>query len=313
MPMNSIPADLGAGGADSHAMRKLAGAVLRYRIDRVGPVRLAEYDPAGTGPFEASDKRRARGLLAAHNDWLRGRQRALAAQGHWAVLVVLQGRDAAGKDSTIRHVLSGLNPQACEVTPFDVPNAEELRHDFLWRYHRHLPQQGKVGVFNRSHYEEVLVVRVHAEHLHSQHLHPTLIGDDIWDRRLHDIASFEDYLTRNGTAIVKIFLNISKEEQKRRFLKRLDEPAKHFKFSPSDIRDRKDWDAYTHVYEAALGATAAPLAPWYVVPADNKWFARLAVASILVQEVARLDLARPDPFLADPAALQAARRALANE
>lgn len=309
MAKDSVLADLGAKGADGGAARELTEAVDRYRIDRA-PVCLADHDPADTGPFTTRDRGLARALLHAHTAWLTGRQRALAAQGQWAVLLVLQGRDAAGKDSLIRHVMSGMNPQGCDVTSFDVPNAEELRHDFLWRYHRHLPTQGKVGVFNRSHYEEVLVVRVRPEHLRSQHLHPSLIGPDVWDRRLRDIATFEDYLTRNGTAVVKIFLNVSKEEQKERFLRRLRDPAKHFKFSPSDIRDREHWDAYTQAYEAALGATSTPHAPWYVVPADRKWYARLVVASILVHAIAELDLERPAPLLADPETLRAARAAL---
>ena len=236
-----------------------------------------------------------------------------AAQGRWAVLVVLQGRDAAGKDSLIRHVIAGLNPQGCDVTSFGVPSAEELRHDFLWRYHRHLPPRGSVAVFNRSHYEEVLVVRVDPRHLPSQHLPASLVGPDVWDRRLHDIATFEDYLARNGTAIIKIFLHVSREEQRQRFLKRLREPAKHFKFSPADIRDRARWDAYTEAYEAALGTTSRPFAPWYVVPADHKWYARLAVAAILVHEIAKLDLSHPAPLLAEPETLAAARHALENE
>ena len=312
MADDSILADLGVKGTKGGAALELTEAIRRYRV-APGAVCLDDHDPAETGPFTAIDRPLARALLRAHTAWLTGRQRALAAQGQWAVLLVLQGRDAAGKDSLIRHVMSGMNPQGCDVTSFDVPNAEELRHDFLWRYHRHLPAQGKVGVFNRSHYEEVLVVRVHQEHLRSQHLHPSLVGEDVWDHRLRDIATFEDYLTRNGTAIVKIFLNVSKEEQKTRFLRRLREPTKHFKFSPSDIRDREHWDAYTEAYEATLGATSTPRAPWYVVPADRKWFARLAVASILVHEIAKLDLKRPDPLLADPETLQAARTALENE
>ena len=312
MVNDSILADLGVAGADGGAALELTETVRRYRVDQ-SPVSLAAHDPADTGPFTAHDRQLAGALLRAHVAWLAGRQRALAAQGQWAVLLVLQGRDAAGKDSLIRHVMSGMNPQACDVTAFDVPNAEELRHDFLWRYHRHLPGRGEMGVFNRSHYEEVLVVRVHREHLRSQRLHASLVGPNVWDDRLRDIATFEDYLTRNGTAILKIFLNVSKEEQRLRFLRRLREPAKHFKFSPSDIRDRALWDAYTEAYEAALGATSTARAPWYVVPADHKWYARLAVAAILVREVAGLDLEGPDPPLADPEALRAARAALENE
>ena len=310
---DSILADLGTRGpADGGAAHELTETIVGYRIHH-GPVRLTDHDPADTGPLTGDDRELSRALLRAHTAWLTGRQRSLAAQGRWAVLLVLQGRDAAGKDSLIRHVMSGLNPQGCDVTAFDVPNAEELRHDFLWRYHRHLPARGKVGVFNRSHYEEVLVVRVDPKHLESQHLHPSLIGPDVWDERLRDIATFEDYLARNGTAIIKIFLNVSKEEQRQRFLKRLREPAKHFKFSPSDIRDRRHWDAYTEAYEAALGTTSTPLAPWYVVPADHKWYARLAVAAILVHEIAKLDLTHPAPPLAEPETLVAARRALENE
>ena len=281
-----------------------------YRVPEGTAVRLGDYDPADTATLA---KREARAELRARTAWMAMAQRALARQQHWSLLLILQGRDAAGKDSTIRHVLTRMNPQGLTVSSFGEPNAEELRHDFLWRHSRRLPARGKIGVFNRSYYEEVLVVRVHPEILDSQQLHPTLVSERIWDERLRDIRQFEDYLARNGTRIVKLFLHLSKEEQKRRFLRRLDEPRKHWKFSTSDIRDRRYWDAYTRAYEAVLRSTSRDAAPWYVVPADRRWFARLLTASIIVNELSRLDLQHPDPSEADREQRAAARRALQGE
>ena len=281
--------------------------------DAERPVRLSDYDPQDTGGLKPHNKSEARAWLRDRAGWLADRQRTLAAQGRWAVLVVLQGRDAAGKDSTIRHVMSRMNPQGCHVTSFAEPTSLELRHDFLWRYHQHLPARGDVGIFNRSHYEEVLVVRVRPEHLESQKLPASLVTEGIWDQRLRDINAFEEHLAHNGTLIIKMFLNLSMKEQRKRFQRRLNTPDKHWKFSPSDIRDRKHWDAYTHAYEAALNATSKPYAPWYVVPADNKWFARLLVASIIVSEVAKLDLHFPNPFAGHPEILEEARQSLARE
>ena len=310
---NHRSATFGANELTDAQIDELAAFAEPYRFEGGERLRLSQRDPADTGGLSAGAKRAARGWLDERAGWLGNRQRTLAAQGRWAVLIVLQGRDASGKDSTIRHVMSRMNPQGCNVTAFGPPTSEELRHDFLWRYHRHVPARGEVGVFNRSYYEEALVVRVHRRHLDSQHLPASLTGEGLWERRLEDINAFETHLVRNGVAIVKLFLHISKDEQKRRFLKRLEEPEKHWKFAAEDIRDRATWDAYTRAYETVFDATAHPEAPWHVVPADNKWFARLLTASILVSEVARLDLKYPNPFAADPNALAAARRALRGE
>lgn len=240
-------------------------------------------------------------------------QDKLYAQDHWSVLLIFQAMDAAGKDSTIKHVMSGINPQGCQVTSFKQPSAEELDHDFLWRTTRHLPERGRIGIFNRSYYEEVLVVRVHPDILANQHLPPKLVTKKIWKERFEDINAFERYLARNGTLILKFFLNVSKDEQKKRFLERLDEPEKHWKFQPSDVAERQLWSDYMKAYEEMIRATATPHAPWHVVPADSKWFTRLAVAAAIVDAMEGLDLAYPkvEPELKDK--LQASRAALENE
>ena len=215
----------------------------------------------------------------------------LYAQDRWSVLVVFQAMDAAGKDSTIKHVMSGVNPQGCQVTSFKQPAPEELDHDYLWRYIKGLPRRGNIGIFNRSHYEEVLVVRVHEELLRRQKL--PRISKQIWDERLADIAQFEEYLTRQGMIILKFFLHVSRKEQKKRFLERLDQPDKRWKFSAADIEERKYWADYMHAYEEAIRATASKHAPWYVVPADTKWFTRLVVVAAIVEALDRLNLAYP--------------------
>jgi PPK2 family polyphosphate:nucleotide phosphotransferase len=220
-------------------------------------------------------------------------QDRLYAQDRWAVLLVFQAMDAAGKDSAIKHVMSGVNPQGCQVYSFKAPTSEELDHDFLWRCSRALPERGRIGIFNRSYYEEVLVVRVHPELLARQKLPPGAVSRSIWKERYEDIASHERYLARNGIAICKFFLNVSPQEQKRRFLDRLDEPEKHWKFSESDVRERQHWDAYMKAYEQAIRNTAAPHAPWYVVPADKKWFTRLVVAAAIIDTLDSLDLRYP--------------------
>jgi PPK2 family polyphosphate:nucleotide phosphotransferase len=229
------------------------------------------------------------------------------------MLLVFQAMDAAGKDGTIRHVMSGVNPQGCQVYSFKQPSAEELDHDFLWRYVRCLPERGRIGIFNRSYYEEVLVVRVHQEILRRQKLPPRLVTRDIWPERLRDIARFESYLARQGTVVVKFFLHVSRAEQKERFLARLDTPEKHWKFSPADVGERAHWDAYMAAFEHAIRATATRRAPWYVVPADHKWFTRLVVAAAVVDALARLDLAYPRIDAALRKELAAARAALARE
>jgi PPK2 family polyphosphate:nucleotide phosphotransferase len=221
--------------------------------------------------------------------------------------------DAAGKDGTIKHVLSGVNPQGCQVTSFKQPSAEELDHDFLWRTQRHAPERGRIGIFNRSYYEEVLVVRVHPQILARQRIPPRLVGRKVWDERLEDIAAYERYLARNGFAILKFFLNVSRKEQRRRFLERLDQPEKHWKFSSADVRERAHWKGYMQAYEEAIRATATEHAPWYVVPADEKWFTRLVVAAAVVDALERLDLAFPKVTDAQREELALARAQLAKE
>ncbi|WP_336606176.1 PPK2 family polyphosphate kinase [Candidatus Rhodoblastus alkanivorans] len=228
-------------------------------------------------------------------------------------MLVFQAMDAAGKDGTIKHVMSRVNPQGCEVTSFKQPSAEELSHDFLWRYAKAVPARGRIGIFNRSYYEEVLVVRVHQQLLSLQKLPPRYVSKKIWDERLADIAQFEDYLTRQGVIVLKFFLNLSRKEQKKRFMKRLDDPDRNWKFSPSDVRERRYWDDYQHAFEEAIRATTTKRAPWYVVPADNKWFTRLVVAVAIVDVVEGLDLAYPkvDPTMKQE--LVAARAELESE
>ena len=283
----------------------------RYRIEDGGGFRLKDWDPADTAGLD--DKAVAQEALADSVARLAEMQDVLYAQDRWSVLLIFQAMDAAGKDSTIKHVMSGVNPQGCQVTSFKQPSAEELDHDFLWRTTRHLPERGRIGIFNRSYYEEVLVVRVHPNILASQHLPPELVTKKIWKERFEDINAFERYLARNGTLILKFFLNVSKAEQKKRFLARLDEPEKHWKFQPSDVAERQLWSDYMKAYEETIRATSAPHAPWHVIPADSKWFTRLAVAAAIVEAMGRLDLAYPkvEPELGDR--LQAARASLENE
>ena len=283
----------------------------RYRIEDGGGFRLKDWDPADTAGLD--DKVVAQEALADSVARLAEMQDVLYAQDRWSVLLIFQAMDAAGKDSTIKHVMSGVNPQGCQVTSFKQPSAEELDHDFLWRTTRHLPERGRIGIFNRSYYEEVLVVRVHPNILASQHLPPELVTKKIWKERFEDINAFERYLARNGTLILKFFLNVSKGEQKKRFLARLDEPEKHWKFQPSDVAERQLWSDYMKAYEETIRATSAPHAPWHVIPADSKWFTRLAVAAAIVEAMGRLDLAYPkvEPELGDR--LQAARASLENE
>ena len=237
----------------------------------------------------------------------------LYAQDRWSLLLVFQAMDAAGKDGTIKHVMSGVNPQGCQVFSFKQPSSEDLYHDFLWRYSKCLPERGRIGIFNRSYYEEVLVVRVHREILSRQKLPAPLVNKHIWDERLSDIAHFEDYLTRQGTVILKFFLNVSRKEQKKRFMERLEKPDKHWKFSPADVHERKFWDDYMHAFEEAIRATASEHAPWYVVPADNKWFTRLLVAAAIVEAVEKLYLTSPTVDPEKRRELQTIRAALSRE
>jgi len=264
----------------------------RFRIDKPDDFRLADHDPGGNGGL-ALDKADGKAMLDEGLEKLHELQERLYADDSWSMLIVLQAMDAAGKDSLIEHVMSGLDPQGVEVHPFKAPSEEELDHDFLWRVAKRLPPRGRIGIFNRSHYEELLTVRIHPELLARQKLPPQLTGDEIWEQRFDDIRAFERHLARSGTVVLKFFLNVSKDEQRKRFLDRLDEPSKNWKFSMGDVAERKRWPEYMSAYEAAIRATSRPEAPWYVIPADHKWFARLAVASAVVQSMESLDLAYP--------------------
>src|SRR6266498_2417310 len=264
---------------------------VRFRVRPGVPVSLRRYATDDTRPFK--HKRKAVSKLKAGLERLVRLQELLFAEDRWSMLLVFQGMDAAGKDSAIKHVMSGLNPQGTQVYSFKRPSEEELDHDYLWRSVKALPERGRIGIFNRSYYEEVLVVRVHPEILGRQRLPPHLVGKGIWDERLADIARFEDYATRQGTKILKFFLHVSRKEQKKRFMDRLEEPEKNWKFSASDVKEREFWSDYMHAFEEAIGATASKHAPWFVVPADNKWFTRLVVAAAIVDAVEDLGLAYP--------------------
>jgi PPK2 family polyphosphate:nucleotide phosphotransferase len=264
----------------------------KYRIHNPEKFRLASYDTADSGGV-ALDKKGGKALLAQDTERLKELQERLYAHGRRAVLVVLQGMDTSGKDGVIEHVMGGINPQGCAVHSFKAPSEEELAHDFLWRAVKRLPERGYVGIFNRSYYEEVLVVRVHPELLARQKLPERVAGEDIWEHRFQDIRAFERHLANSGVLVLKFFLHMSKEEQRQRLLARIEEPAKHWKFSLGDIAERKLWDKYMAAYEAMIRATSQPQAPWYVVPADHKWFARLAVARAMVEALESLDLTYP--------------------
>jgi PPK2 family polyphosphate:nucleotide phosphotransferase len=262
-----------------------------YRIEDGSKFRLKDFAPGDTGALKSKDG--AKEVLAQGIERLAAEQDKLYAQDSRALLLVFQAMDAAGKDGTIKHVMSGVNPQGCQVYSFKAPSTEELDHDYLWRTMKCIPEKGRIGIFNRSYYEEVLVVRVHPEFLSKQHLPPSLVTKRIWEDRFEEIVNFERYLHRNGITVRKFFLNVSHAEQKKRFLARLDDPEKNWKFSLADAQERKYWDAYMKAYEEMIRATATPFAPWYVVPADNKWFTRLVVAAATVDTLERMDLAYP--------------------
>jgi PPK2 family polyphosphate:nucleotide phosphotransferase len=270
----------------------LAKFAKKYRVDNPDKFRIDEWDPADTGKLTI-DKKEAKDLLAEGVERLSDLQERLYAQDRWAMLLIFQAMDAAGKDSVIEHVMKGVNPQGCEVHSFKQPSQEELDHDFMWRTNRRLPERGKIGIFNRSYYEEVLVVRVHPGLLAKEKMPEKLVTKDIWKERFKDIRAFERYLARNGTVILKFFLHVSKEEQKRRFLERIDNPAKNWKFAMGDVEERKLWDDYMAAYEDMIRNTSRPEAPWFVVPADNKWFTRLVVAAEVVEALDGLNLKFP--------------------
>ena len=281
----------------------------RFRIDKPGKFRLSKHDPAECGGLTI-DKAEAKAMLAEGVERLTDLQQRLYANDRWSVLIVLQAMDAAGKDGLIKHVMSGLNPQGVSVASFKQPSQEELDHDFLWRVAQRLPERGRIGIFNRSHYEEVLVVRVHPELMQRQKLPPELNGKNIWKHRFDDIRAFEQHLARNGTLILKFFLNVSRDEQRKRFLERIEEPDKRWKFSMGDVTERKLWPKYMQAYEDMIRETSRDYAPWYVVPADNKWFTRIVVAAAIVEAIENLKLDYPKIEGKALKELQAARRAL---
>jgi PPK2 family polyphosphate:nucleotide phosphotransferase len=290
---------------------KIAGDLARpYRITNGRKFRLKDIDPADTGPLKVEDKPRAKEALQTGIQALTELQDMLYAQDRWAVLLAFQAMDAAGKDGAIKHVMSGVNPQGCEVNSFKGPTSTELDHDYLWRTHLRVPERGRIGIFNRSYYEDVLVVRVHPELLQGQKLPPRCVTKQIWQDRFKEIRSFERYLTQNGVAICKFFLHVSRGEQKRRFLERLDNPDKNWKFSANDLRERPFWKDYMRAYEEAIQETATDEAPWYVVPADNKWYTRVIVAAAIITTLASLGLKYPKVDKAKRKELAAARRAL---
>ncbi|MEW5984510.1 MAG: polyphosphate kinase 2 family protein [Acidobacteriota bacterium] len=290
--------------------KQLERLVAAHRVVDGRRFRLKRIDPDETGGLKKSE---AEAFLQQGIEHLAQTQEKLYAHNRWSVLLVFQAMDAAGKDGAIKHVMSGVNPQGCQVFSFKAPSAEELDHDFMWRTICRLPERGRIGIFNRSYYEEVLVVRVHPQFLAAQRLPPRVVTKRIWRERCEDIAGFERYLARQGYAIVKFFLHVSKAEQKARFLERLERPEKNWKFSSADVEERAHWDAYMEAYEDTIRRTAAEHAPWYVVPADHKWFARLVVAGAIAQTLDRLNLTFPVVSDEQKEALAASRAALTRE
>lgn len=274
-------------------------------------IRLSDYDPAYTGSVKSKEK--AEELLLKNNADISHLQDVLYAHDVYSVLMIFQAMDAAGKDGAIKHVMSGINPQGCQVYSFKNPSMEELDHDYLWRSMKSLPERGRFGIFNRSYYEEVLIVRVHQDILKKQKLPPQAAGKEFWKERFTEINMFERYLVRNGTHILKFFLNVSKEEQKRRFLKRIETPEKNWKFSASDAKERQHWDEYMKAYEDMFNHTSSKYAPWYIIPADHKWFSRAAVAHILAKKLQSLNIAYPKPTEEHLKELNKARKLLEEE
>ena len=293
--------------------KKISDLVDEYRVTHGKRFRLKDYSPADTFGLGSEFKAISSKMLEASAKDMAELQDKLYAQDRWSLLIILQAMDAAGKDGTIKHVMSGINPQGCHVSSFKAPSHEELDHDYMWRCLRELPRRGNIGIFNRSYYEEVLAVRVHPEFLQAQHLPDKLVGKDIWRERFDDINAIERYLTRNGTVILKFFLHLSKREQKKRFLARLDESVKNWKFSSADVHEREYWNEYQDAFEDMIRHTATPCAPWFVVPADNKWFTRLVVASAIIDAMKRLNLEYPKVDPQEEKALEEARLKLEAE
>jgi PPK2 family polyphosphate:nucleotide phosphotransferase len=273
-------------------IRESADLAKPYRVFKGDNFRLKAFDPEDTNGMK--DRKQAKEILEHSRELLSQFQEKLYAQDRWALLIIFQAMDAAGKDGAVKHVMSGINPQGCDVTSFKAPSKEELDHEYLWRAHRAVPQRGKIGIFNRSYYEEVLVVRVHQDLLNAQQLPKELINKHIWEERYEDINNFEKYFGRNGIIVMKFFLHLSKSEQKKRFLERLEMPEKNWKFSMADVKERSCWKDYQHAYEEMIQNTATKHAPWHVIPADNKWFTRLAVAGAIIEKLHSLDLQFPE-------------------
>jgi PPK2 family polyphosphate:nucleotide phosphotransferase len=282
-----------------------------YSVSNGEKFRLKDHDPSDTG--DVKDQQHSQKIIDHRVGLIANLQEKLYAQDHWASLLVFQGMDAAGKDGVIKHVMSGVNPQGCDVHSFKTPSTEELNHDYLWRVHRCVPERGMIGIFNRSYYEEVLVVRVHPSLLRGEKLADSLITKHIWEQRYEDINAFEHYLTHNGVVIRKFFLHISKKEQKKRFLERLEDSKKNWKFSMADVKERGYWDDYQEAYEEMIQNTAAKHAPWYVVPADNKWYTQLIVASAIITTLEELDLSFPDVDKEKKKELESVRESLLHE
>jgi PPK2 family polyphosphate:nucleotide phosphotransferase len=284
-----------------------------FRVTDGAGFQLKDFDPADTLDLKAEDKPRAKEALEMGVQALTELQEMLYAQDCWSALLIFQAMDGAGKDSAIKHVMSGVNPQGCQIYSFKAPSSQDLDHDYLWRCVNCLPERGRIGIFNRSYYEETLVVRVHPELLEKAKLPEELVTDDIWKGRFKDIRNFERYLARNGMLIQKFFLYVSKAEQKRRFLARLDDPDKHWKFSANDLQERKYWKEYMNAYEEMIRNTATKFAPWYVIPADNKWFTRVVVAAAIIDSLASLDLSYPKVSKQKLEELEAARQQLVGK
>jgi PPK2 family polyphosphate:nucleotide phosphotransferase len=281
-----------------------------YRVEHGKKFRLKDHDPADTAKLHSQE--RAEELLAKGIGRMAELQDKLYAQDRWGLLLIFQAMDAAGKDGVVKHVMSGVSPQGCQVYSFKTPSAEELDHDYLWRTTKCLPERGRIGIFNRSYYEEVLIVRVHPEILANERMPAPLVTKNIWQERFQDICSFERYLCRNGLVIRKFFLNVSKKEQKKRFLDRLQQPEKNWKFSTADLKERERWNDYMNAYEEMIANTATPIAPWFVIPADNKWFTRLAVAAAIVDTLDGLNLSYPKMDAQKRKELKAAQKLLSD-
>ncbi len=293
-------------------LKKIEKRIKQYRISNGKGFSLNDIDPADVQDLGNETKEEAKQILASGVEWLAKLQDKLYAQDRWGVLIILQAMDAAGKDGTIKHVMSGVNPQGCQVYSFKQPSAEELDHDFLWRYVKCIPERGRIGIFNRSYYEETLVVRVH-DLVKNQKLPPECITKDLWNNRLEDIRHYEQYLRRNGIVVLKFYLHLSRKEQKKRFLSRIETPSKQWKLSSNDVAERKYWKDYMRAFEDVIQQTATKESPWYVVPADNKWFTRLVVAGAIVSALQELNLAYPVVSKEQMKALEAAKQALMQE